>query len=71
MARILVQTDDRRTVLDEEGVNPADVESEAAQRLLGRIERAVEDADRRRPDRGFRRLGVIAPASDYRQILRA
>jgi hypothetical protein len=70
MARILVQTDDRLTVLDEGGVNPADIGSEAAQRLLGRIERAVEDADRRRQRPRFKRLGVIAPASDYREIVR-
>ena len=70
MARILVQTDDRRTVLDEEGVNPSDVGSDTAQRLLGRIERAVQDADRSRRAPRFRRLGVIAPASDYRQVAR-
>ncbi len=69
MARILIQTNDRRTVLDE-GVQPEDVTPDAAERLLGRIGRAVADAERGSHNPRFRRVGVIAPASDYREVVR-
>ena len=52
MARIVVQTDDRRTVLEEPDVQLADV-SDARTRLqlMGRLQAAVGDAERSRPRR--------------------
>jgi hypothetical protein len=69
MARILVQTNDRRTVLDEGDVRPADISGRAAAaRLLGRLERAVEDAERERTQIQRTPVGAIAAASDYREV---
>lgn len=66
MARILVQTDDRRTILDEHDVQVADINDElVASRLLDRLERAIAVAERRRPTR---RIAAIVPASDYREV---
>ena len=50
MARIVVQTDDRRTVLEEPDIQLADV-SDARTRLqlMGRLQAAVGDAERSRP----------------------
>jgi hypothetical protein len=70
MARIVVQTDDRHTVLDEGDVHVADIRHEASSRsLLGRLEQALRDAERRRFTRacGVRRLAVIVPSS-YRDV---
>jgi hypothetical protein len=69
MARILVHTNDRRTVLEEGNVQLQDINDQrTAVGLLDRLERAVHDADRRRvrPDRRVRRLAAILPACDYR-----
>jgi hypothetical protein len=69
MARIVVQTDDRRTVLEEPDVQLADV-SDARTRLqlMGRLQAAVGDAERSRPRRQVKRLLTILPAADYREV---
>ncbi len=70
MARIVVQTDDRRTVLEEPDVQLSDV-SDARTRLqlMGRLQAAVTDAERsRRPRRQVKRLLTILPATDYREV---
>ncbi|HTY97062.1 MAG TPA: hypothetical protein VMB91_08490 [Solirubrobacteraceae bacterium] len=69
MARIVVQTDDRRTVLEEPDVQVADV-SDARTRLqlMGRLQAAVGDAERSRPRRQVKRLLTILPAADYREV---
>jgi len=69
MARIVVQTDDRRTVLEEPDVQVADV-SDARTRLqlMGRLQAAVGDAERSRPRRHVKRLLTILPAADYREV---
>jgi hypothetical protein len=66
VARILVQTNDRRTVLDEADVHPADMSG--TPNLLDRLERAVEEAERVRPTPRFRRRGAIPQAKDYREV---
>lgn len=71
MARILVQTNDYRTVLDESDVQLADINDEqVAGGLLDRVGRAVHDAEcgRARPRRPVRRLAAIVPVSDYRVV---
>ncbi len=71
MARILVQTNDRRTVLDEGDVQIADInDQESAAGLLDRLEHAIEDAERRRRRRSrpVRHLAAIVPVSDYRDV---
>jgi hypothetical protein len=71
MARILVQTNDRQTVLDEGDVQLPDIRHEkSATALLDRLQHAVRAADariaeRRRP---ARRLAAIVPATDYREV---
>lgn len=71
MARILVQTDDYRTVLDERDVQLADINDQRSRgNLRDRLEVAVQDADRRpaKRRRPLRRLAVIIPVSDYRTV---
>ncbi len=71
MARILVQTDDRRTVLDAGGVNVADInDRESASSLLDRLERAIQSAERRPGPASARcrRVASIVPVSDYRDV---
>ncbi len=71
MARILVQTNDYRTVLDEADVELADItRPDADHGLLARLEHAVRDAEtrRRRPRTGVRHLASIVPVSDYRDV---
>jgi hypothetical protein len=71
MARILVQTNDYRTVLDERDVQLADISDErSAGSLRDRLERAVQEAERRRVRRNqpLRRVAVIVPATDYRAV---
>ncbi len=69
MARIVVQTDDRRTVLEEPDVQLSDV-SDVRRRLqlMGRLQAAVGDAERSRPRRRVKRLLTILPAADYREV---
>ena len=71
MARILVLTNDDRTILEEGGVGPDDFAEEPTEHnLLGRIERAVGDAEarpaRRRPR--VRRIAMIVPSCGYRDV---
>jgi len=71
MARILVQTNDYMTVLDEHHVRLADLEDDrSAGSLLTRLGRAVRDADEDPPRRKRmpRRLAVIAATSDYLDV---
>jgi hypothetical protein len=68
MARILVQTNDYCTVLDERDVRLADIDGEnAAGELLDRLERAIRDAESRRvrQSRPIRRRAAIVPARGY------
>jgi hypothetical protein len=70
MARITVQTDDRRTVLEERDVQIDQIRDEpSASHLLDRLRRAVQDAERppaiKRP---VRRLVSIVPARDYKLV---
>ena len=71
MARILVQTNDRRTVLDEADVRLADIsDDDRAAALLDRLEGAVENAERapsQSPPR-FERDSAIVPVSSYRDV---
>ncbi len=71
MARIVVQTDNHRTVLEEDGVGVADISSEDSNGggLLARLERALRDADTNRLARKapVRRLAVLVPTS-YRDL---
>ena len=69
MARIVVQTDHRRTVLEQPDVQVADI-SDARTRLqlMGRLQAAVGDAERSRPRRQVKRLLTILPAADYREV---
>jgi len=71
VARILVQTDDRRTVLDAGDVKLADIgDRESASSLLDRLERAIQSAERRPGPAGHRcrRVASIVPVSDYRDV---
>jgi len=71
MARILVQTNDSRTVLEERNVQLADInDGESAAGLLDRLERAIQDAERRLDRRSprVRHLAAIVPVSDYRDV---
>jgi len=69
MARILVQTDDRRTILEERDVQPVDLDDEvAAVPLLDRIERALHEAQNAGARKRIRRLLSIVPAQDYREV---
>ncbi|HTQ69300.1 MAG TPA: hypothetical protein VMI13_11475 [Solirubrobacteraceae bacterium] len=70
MARIVVQTNDRQTVLEEPHVQLADV-SDARSRLqlMGRLQTAVKTAENTRPRRRqVKRLLTILPAADYREV---
>jgi hypothetical protein len=70
MARITVQTDDRRTVLEERDVHADQICDEpSASPLLDRLRSAVQDAER--PPvrkRRVRRLASIVPARDYKLV---
>ncbi|HYM54191.1 MAG TPA: hypothetical protein VES97_02430 [Solirubrobacteraceae bacterium] len=72
MAHILVQTNGRRTVLDEHDVELVDVDDEkSAADLLERLRRAVRDAEPRPGRRSrpvVRRLASIVPATYYRDV---
>jgi len=68
MARILVQTNDHRTVLDERHVRLADINECLC--LLDRLEQAVKEAERppTRSRRHFGHVPMVAPASEGRAI---
>ena len=69
MARILVQTDDCRTILEERDVRAVDLDDEVASvPLLGRIERALHEAHDTGARKRVRRLLSIVPAQDYREV---
>ncbi len=71
MARILVQTNDRRTVLDQRNVRIADIDDEeSAVALLDRLADAIQLAEARlgARRRTVRHLAAIVPASDYRDV---
>lgn len=72
MARILVQTSDRRTVLDERHVRLTDiVDKQAASGLLDRLEAAIRHAERlprRREARPRRVASIVSSVADYRDI---
>jgi hypothetical protein len=71
MARILVQTDDHRTVLEAGNVHVADInDQETCVRLLDRLERAIHDSERRlvTPNPPVRHMAGVAPARDYREV---
>jgi len=60
MARILVQTNDYRTVLDERYIKLADINECLG--LLDRLEQAVKEAERPPTRRSFGRMAMIDPA---------
>jgi hypothetical protein len=62
MARIVVETDDGRAVLDERGVGLTDIRGESAIQLLDRLESAIEDAERPRAVAARSPGGVDWPA---------
>ncbi len=70
MARIVVQTDDRQTVLEEPDIQVSDVSNARTRlQLMGRLQAAVGDAERSRPRRRkVKRLLTILPAADYREV---
>jgi hypothetical protein len=71
MARILVQSNDHRVVLDARNVRHADIKAdESPGGLLDRLERAVRDADRDRTSRkrAPERLLAIVPARGYLDV---
>jgi hypothetical protein len=69
MARIVVQTDDHRTVLEERGVQLADVNDDRASGdLMARLRKAVGTAERTPARRPVKRLLTILPAADYREV---
>jgi hypothetical protein len=71
MARILVQTNDYRTVLDERNVQLADINDKAPNaELIQRLGRAIQDSERRpsRRSRSARHLVAIAPAKGYLEL---
>jgi hypothetical protein len=70
MARILVQTNDRRTVLDEADVRLADIsDDDCAAALLDRLEGAIENAERAPgPSPPPERRRAIVPVSSYRDV---
>ncbi|HEV2980243.1 MAG TPA: hypothetical protein VGX51_02325 [Solirubrobacteraceae bacterium] len=70
MARITVQTDDRRIVLEERDVHADQLRDEpSASHLRDRLSRAVQDAERPPVGRRrVRRLASIVPARDYRLV---
>jgi hypothetical protein len=69
MARIVVQTDDHRTVLEERGVQLADVnDGPESVDLMTRLRTAVGTAERTPAKPAVRRLLTILPAADYREV---
>jgi len=69
MARIVVQTDDHRTVLDERHVQLEDVsDGKASTDLMARLRKAVGKAESTTPKRPVKRLLTILPAADYREV---
>ncbi|HMD51809.1 MAG TPA: hypothetical protein VKG62_03780 [Solirubrobacteraceae bacterium] len=71
MARILVQTNDHRTVLDERDVQLTDINDAAScVGLLDRLEQAIRDSEQRpgRASHPVRHLAAIVPTRDYREV---
>lgn len=70
MARILVQTEDRRMVLYERNVQLADVNDESSSvQLLDELERALRRADRGAVKSASRRHSVaVVPIRGYREV---
>lgn len=68
MARIVIQTDDFHTVLDERDVARRDLDDEGRRTaLLARLDRAIHVSERR--GRGaVRRVACIVPVTDYREL---
>jgi hypothetical protein len=71
MARILVQTNDYRTVLDERNVQLADINDETSNAdLLERLRQAIRDSARRRRPRSpsARHQVAVLPAKGYLEL---
>lgn len=71
MARILVQSNDHRVVLDARNVRRAEIKAgESRGGLLDRLERAVRDADRDQTSskRAPERLLAIVPVRGYLDV---
>jgi len=69
MARIVVQTDDRRTVFEEQDVQLGDIADErVAVALLDRLEQAIGQAQSKPRRRPLRRVVSLVPAQDYRTV---
>jgi hypothetical protein len=68
MARIVVETDDERLVLDERDIELADIRGESAIQLLDRLECAIRDAERMRVT--ARGLGARKPGFPVGEVRR-
>jgi hypothetical protein len=69
MARILVQTNDYRTVLDERNVQLADINDEASNAdLLERLRQAIRDSARRPRDPSARHQVAILQTKGYLEL---
>ncbi len=69
MARIVVQTDDRRTVFEEQDVQLGDIADERTSvALLDRLEEAIGQAQAAPRRRALRRVVSLVPAQDYRDV---
>jgi hypothetical protein len=71
MARLLLQTDDARTLLEERDIGLADLDDEAAgRRLLGRLGRAIESSPQRPSRKPIRHVLAFVPAGEHRALRR-
>ncbi len=70
MVHLLLQSNDHRTVLDECDLDLADIDDvEVRAALLARLGRVIRESEvRHRAADSMSRIGVIAPATDYREL---
>jgi hypothetical protein len=69
MARILVQTNDYRTVLDERNVQLADINDERPNAdMLERLRQAIRDSGRRPRNPSASHQVAILPAKGYLEL---
>ena len=68
MARILVRTNDYRTVLDERNVQLADINDESSNADLQRLRQAIRDSARRPRNPSARHQVAILPTKGYLEL---
>jgi len=70
MVHLLLQSNDHRTVLDECDLDLADIDDdEVRHALLARLGRVIRESElRHHPAGSMSRIGVIASATDYREL---